>query len=516
MNKIDLYIPKIRQNNILSSLSESEIKELLEFALFHETEENEVIFRENDFGTSIYMIISGTVKICKTTENGAEYEITRLGESEFFGEMSFLDNSVRSANAVSAAKSILISLDEERFKRFSHRYSYAAFRFLKNISIESQKRIRQTNEKLLLNYEALLKTHNELAENRNFLYNVIRSSSEIIIILDANQKILIFNSGAENNLQVAAINAVARTPAPFFCDGDYQNITSELMRGVNIYNRDVYLRCADGRKILTNFSAFTIKNTGQKENTLQALVIIASNITHKKLLERQLLQNEKMIFLGKIISEIVHEIKNPLTVINLAKDCLRQICAALNNGEAEKNLTLIENASANIHATILNTLNFAKVVPAGHNKLDLNSVAANSIEWCRRNTKLKNIDILFNRCNEKVEITGNESQLEQALINILTNAVNSIPPGKNGLIKVSIGLSKTLVFCTIEDNGCGMDEEVVNNIFEPFFTTRQQSGASGLGLSICQAIISQHNGSLNCRSKLNEGSVFIINFNRAA
>lgn len=516
MNKIDIYIPKIRRNNILSNLGESEIKELLEFALFHETEENEVIFRENDFGTSIYMIISGTVKICKTTENGAEYEIIRLGESEFFGEMSFLDNSVRSANAVSAAKSMLISLDEERFKRFSHRYSYAAFRFLKNISIESQKRIRQTNEKLLLNYEALLNTHNELAENRNFLYNVIRSSSEIIIVLDANQKIIIFNSGSEHNLQVAAINAVSKSPSSFFCDGDYQKIITGLIKGVDIYNQDVYLRCPDGRKILTNFSAFTIKNTGKKENTLQAIVIIASNITHKKLLERQLLQNEKMIFLGKIISQIVYEIKNPLGVINIAKDSLLQCFAGTPDGEAKKNLKLIENASASIHATILNTLNFAKVVPAGHIKLDLNAVAANSIEWCRRNTNLKNIGIVFNRCNEKVEITGNDSQLEQVMINIIANAVDSIPQGRDGLIIVSVGLGKSLVFCTIEDNGCGMDEEVVNNIFEPFFTTRQRSGASGLGLSICQAIISQHNGSLNCRSKLNEGSVFIINFNLAA
>jgi len=514
LNKIDLYIPKIRKINILSNLSESEIKELLEFASFHDINENETIFRENDFGTSIYMLISGCVKICKTMENGAEYEITRLNETEFFGEMSFLDNSVRSANAVAVVPSMLISLDEERFKRFSHRYSYAAFRFLKNISLESQKRIRQTNDKLMVNYEALLKTHGELAENRNFLYNVIRSSSEIIIILDINCKILIFNSGAEQNLKASSKSVVSQSAEIFFCEGEYAKIMASLFENKSIYNSDLYLRTLDGQKILTNFSAFVIKSSRTAEPAIQAIVIIASNVTQKKLLERQLMQNEKMIFLGRIISEIVHEIKNPLTVINLAKDSIRH-CNAEANQEIECNLKQIEDSIERIHKTILNTLNFAKVVPSGQEKIDLKAVIANSIELCRHKTKLKNVHLTFECAAKRPEIVGNASQIEQVMINLISNAIHSIPEGRDGLIKVELTAMDSLICCTIEDNGCGMSEELIANIFEPFFTTKSQAGGSGLGLSICEAIISQHNGSINCRSKLGEGSAFTINFSRA-
>lgn len=513
MNKIDLYIPKIRQVTILSNLSEAEIKELLEFASFHDTAPDEVIFREKDYGTSIYMLISGCVKICRQTANGVEYEITRLNEGEFFGEMSFLDNSVRSANAVSVTGSMLISLDEERFKRFSHRYSYAAFRFLKNISLESQKRIRQTNDRLIHNYEALLKTHNELAENRNFLYNVIRSSSEIIIILDASLKVFIFNSGAEQNLKVSAVNAVSRSAELFFADGEYSRIMNTLMaENKSIYNGDVLMRDVDGRKVLTNFSAFVIKR--MPDQCVQAVVMIASNVTQKKLLERQIVQNEKMIFLGKIISEIVRDVKNPLAEISSAREEMLASPAASACLEIQRGLAAIDNAAGKIHNTILNTLNFAKVMPAGKTAIDVKASAASAVELCSRNSRRRDVRIFFEPCAEPAVINGNASQIEQVLVNIITNAVDSIPAGREGLVRVGVSTTDALVACSVQDNGCGMDEELAANIFEPFFSVKPKPGSSGLGLSICQAIIAQHNGSINCRSKIDEGTVFTINFNR--
>ncbi|HOT78200.1 MAG TPA: HAMP domain-containing sensor histidine kinase, partial [Candidatus Wallbacteria bacterium] len=211
---------------------------------------------------------------------------------------------------------------------------------------------------------------------------------------------------------------------------------------------------------------------------------------------------------------LVHEIKNPLTVIKLAKDSIRY-CNAGANQEMECNLKQIEDSTERIHKTILNTLNFAKVVPSGQEKLDLKAVVANSIELCRHKTKLKNIQLTFECASQRAEIVGNASQIEQVMINLISNAIHSIPEGRDGLIKVELGVTDSLICCTIQDNGCGMSEELIANIFEPFFTTKSQSGGSGLGLSICQAIISQHNGSINCRSKLGEGSAFTVNFGRA-
>ncbi|EKD69095.1 MAG: signal transduction histidine kinase sensor [uncultured bacterium] len=160
-------------------------------------------------------------------------------------------------------------------------------------------------------------------------------------------------------------------------------------------------------------------------------------------------------------------------------------------------------------------MNFAKVVPAGKVSIDLKNVISSAVELCRRNIKSRNSQIVYQACQEKAEIIGNASQIEQVLINIITNAVDSIPAEREGLVRVELNVKEALVYCMVKDNGCGMDEELAANIFEPFFTVRSKSGGSGLGLSICQAIIAQHNGSINCRSKTGEGSVFTVNFNRA-
>jgi len=508
MNKIDLYIPGIKKINILNNLSESEIKELLEFASFHDYSEGDVIFREKDYGTSIYMVISGNVKIYKNTENGQDYEIARFNETEFFGEMSFLDNIPRSANAMAAANTLLISLDEERFKRFSHRYSYAAFRFLKNISLESQKRIRQTNEKLLASYEALLKAHNELAENRNFLYNVIRSSSEIIIILDASEKIIIFNSGAERNLNVKSSVVIGQSAAAFFYGDKYKRIFASLYSEGNIYNQDIFLRASDGKKLLTNFSAFLLKSREQK---IQGIVIIASNVTEKKLLERQLMQNEKMIFLGKITSQIVHDIKNPLTIINLAKDCIALKYIGSQGPEFAATLKQIADSADRIQKIILNTLNFAKALPDKHEKINICEIIEKSVELAKINIKNRKIQINFDHMTQPVFINANADQMEQVFVNMISNAIHAIAEDRSGLITIRIFGKDRMINCLIQDNGVGMPEDVLQNIFESFFTTRSDKEGSGLGLSICQAIIAQHNGVITCQSKPNEGTIFTIN-----
>ncbi len=242
--------------------------------------------------------------------------------------------------------------------------------------------------------------------------------------------------------------------------------------------------------------------------------MIASNITQKKLLERQLFQNEKMIFLGKIISEIIHDIKNPLASITSAITGL-QNSQTPGNAQTDKEINDINQAASLIHGVILKTLGLVKVVPAGHNVIDLNAVVARSADWCKNNAKIKNREIIFEKPPEKALISGNEPQLEQVFINLISNALNAVEEKKDGKVKIEIETCGSLISCSIEDNGRGMDEETLNNIFDPSFNTARSGNSSGIGLCICQAILSQHNASINCRSKLNEGSIFTVDFSRA-
>ncbi len=469
-----------------------------------------MIFKENDMGSDIFMIVSGMVKIYKNSEDGKSYEIAHFNATEFFGEMSFLDNIYRSANAVAASYTQLIGLDEENFKRFSTRYSSAAFRFLKNITLENQKRLRLSNEKLVKNYGELLKAHNTLTENRNFLYNVIGNSSEMIIVLDPQEKTVIFNSGAETSLKIKAAELIGKHIEILFYETQYQTIINELSSAKSIHNREIHMRAFDGKKLITNFSAFILNP--QKGNNGDGIVIMAHNVTEKKFLERQIMQNDKMILLGKTVSEIVHDIKNPLTIITLARDCIFFRFEDLHDEEFEKDVNQIDESVARIQKIITNTLDFVKVVPSSQDSINLCAVIQNSITHSKANKKAEIVKIIFDDKLPDINVIGNAAQLEQVFINLITNAIYAIPVSKGGTVKIAMSRKGNRIFIDISDTGSGMNEDVLANIFEPFFTTKPAGEGTGLGLSICQAIISQHKGEICCKSVVDEGTTFTISF----
>ena len=502
----------IKKISILNNLLDNEIHELLEFATLHTFAPGQVVFYENEPGTSVFMVISGVIKIFKNTPDGSSIEIAQINETEFFGEMSFLDGRLRSANAMAAFETYMISIDEDNFKRFSARYANAAFRFLKNITLEIQRRIRQSNEKLAQNYDALLKVHNELSENRNFLYNIIGNSAEIIFVLDAMENVIIFNHGAEDTLKIRIGDILGKRLDFIFIDNQLRELLNEIAINKNIYNRDVYLKTFEGKKILTNMSGFMLSGMRDRKFCVDGIVFIAHNVTEKRMLERQLVQNEKMILLGKIVADIIHNIKNPLTVIALAKDCLSFKAEEHKDEELKKEAREISSAVDKIQNAITNTLSLAKVVPNSKEIVNVCEIIDRAIRNSKNHIKLKKIDIYFKPAVTVGNIFGNAAQLEQVFMNLITNSIHAIPANKNGVISIDLKKNDRTLVIAIKDNGIGMSEDTVSKIFDSFFTTSAEGESTGLGLSVCQAILSQHEAEICCESKPGEGTTFFVNF----
>ena len=273
----DIKIGDIKKIPLLSNFNDTELTNLLEVANIDAYKPGEFIFREGDMGSCILMIIFGAAKICKNSPDGKTYEIAQINENDFFGEMSFLDveNRIRSANAVASGETFILSFSEESFRVFVVRHAHAAFRFLRNIALELQKRLKQSNTKLVKNYDDLLKTHNAVVDSKNFLNSIINRASDIIIILDSAERVTLFNSGAEQNIKVSASLVVGKPIEYIFMDGQYRQLMNELYAGRNIYNSDVYLRTADGRTLLTSFSAFATIGVRDNKKHLENIAIVA-------------------------------------------------------------------------------------------------------------------------------------------------------------------------------------------------------------------------------------------------
>ena len=523
----DIQFQQIKKISIFDNISESDIRRLLEFSSLEKYAADETIFHEKDKGSSLYIVVSGKVKIYRILPDNTSHEITNFTENEFFGEMSFMDNEARSANAISLCETLLINLTSDNFERFSQDNQSAAFRFHKNIISEIQSRLRRTNDRysyhiiwgktmkeaLAKNYEELLQSNIELSESRNFLYNVINNSSEMIIVLNSSEAVVLFNSGASSNLGCQQAEIVNKRINLFFLENHYARILEMLEKDGAVYNFEANMCSSNGKKIIVSLSAFILNQEKNKKSRFgDGIVIMARNITDKKILERQILQNEKMIFLGKKLSEIIHDVRNPMTIIQLSADCLSYMVPQPPAEQVTEHIKKIENSIARIQKIIETTLDFAKVVPTSQEPLDLCLVIDRSISLAKANQK-RDIDIIQNRSEncDACHIIGSASQLEQVFINLITNSMQAIPEGKHGIINIALEMNGTSdINVTIKDNGAGMPSEVIANIFDPFFTTKSSTGGTGLGLSICQAIISQHGGKITCESGPDEGTSFTI------
>jgi two-component system NtrC family sensor kinase len=102
------------------------------------------------------------------------------------------------------------------------------------------------------------------------------------------------------------------------------------------------------------------------------------------------------------------------------------------------------------------------------------------------------------------------SQINQVLLNLISNAAQSIPDDKQGLITIRTNSDDAFVFIEVEDNGQGMSDAILQKIFDPFFTTKDPGKGTGLGLSVSQKIIQDHAGSLTVVSSVGVGSIFKI------
>jgi two-component system NtrC family sensor kinase len=114
-------------------------------------------------------------------------------------------------------------------------------------------------------------------------------------------------------------------------------------------------------------------------------------------------------------------------------------------------------------------------------------------------------------CDAKFEVMASEGQLEQVIVNLVTNASLAIPPGRPGEITIRIGHGEQgMARLDVEDNGTGIAPDLMERIFDPFYSTRDVGKGMGLGLPICHAIVTAHGGTLTATSVAGTGSTFRV------
>jgi two-component system NtrC family sensor kinase len=230
---------------------------------------------------------------------------------------------------------------------------------------------------------------------------------------------------------------------------------------------------------------------------------------------KHLVQAEKMVSLGKLAAVVAHEINNPLAgILTYTKLVYRMAEKGFNGnerlGEAKNYLQIVEGESRRCGAIVKNLLTFARQAPLNPQKNDLNAIVERCLLLVGHQLELQSIDLEKNLVVELPPLYCDASQVQQALLALLMNAVEAMPHGGRLRVSTSFDSTRRAGRVVISDEGPGIPQEILPHVFEPFFTTKEEGKGVGLGLAIAFGIIQQHGGNIEAASTPQKGTTFTV------
>jgi PAS domain S-box-containing protein len=388
----------------------------------------------------------------------------------------------------------------------------------------------------------------ELQKMHIYLQNIIDAMPSVMIAVDAEMRVTLWNEGAARETAVSAAEALGMQLDKVF---DLFQISSQLAANsdklrdhelIRLLNVEVD-KPADGGKKFFDILIYPLSTTG-----LTGSVIHIDNVTERVGLEEMMVRSEKMQSVGSLASGLAHEINNPLAVIlqncqvlsrrfslDLAKN--RETANALGTDMETVGRYLEQRGCRGIVRAITSAgQRAAKIVEniQSFSRRDMGAFTPSSLELMleqilelaasdfdmRKKFNFQKIRIV-REYSEVESVICEPSQIQQVMLTLLKNAAQAMSRDiEDPVLTLRIIPAGDDYACLqVQDNGAGMEAEVYKRIFDPFYTTRETGSGTGLGLSIAYFIVTQnHDGYLGVRTVPGEGSCFdmLLPYNNAA
>lgn len=239
------------------------------------------------------------------------------------------------------------------------------------------------------------------------------------------------------------------------------------------------------------------------------LAVTISDISKRKNAIEELMNAEKLAVTGRLSRTIAHEVRNPLTNINLSLEHLKGQSAE----DQEMYLDIIRRNSERINQLITELLNSSKPAELMLQRFPVNKLLDETLELASDRIRLNEIKLERNYTTQNVDIEVDTDKIKTALLNLIINAIEAMEK-RSGVLKIKTETNRQTCLVTIQDNGSGMDEENMKRLFEPFFSKKNKG--MGLGLTATQNIILAHKGTIDVRSQPGQGTSFVIGFSIAS
>jgi signal transduction histidine kinase len=228
-------------------------------------------------------------------------------------------------------------------------------------------------------------------------------------------------------------------------------------------------------------------------------------------MQRRLGHAERLALSGRVMAEVAHEVGTPLHSIAGHLELLRKDFGPEGpNDEATRRLAIVETQLQRVSGIITGLLDVTRRAPGEPGPVDLERLARDTVELVRPGVASAGVALYVRGESGPATVRGRRDQLQQVILNLLTNAIDATPAG--GRIEVTtraVGDAGE-VEIAVSDTGCGISAEDRKQIFEPFFSTKEPGRGTGLGLFISAEILREHKGRIEVDSDAGRGSTFRV------
>jgi PAS domain S-box-containing protein len=342
--------------------------------------------------------------------------------------------------------------------------------------------------------------------------NLMQASMDGIIVNDMLGNVLIFNNGAAKILGYSPDEVIGKIKVYKF----YPNKTAHEIK------RLIYDPTHGGVGILENYETRILHKDGSpvpvwlsarllhEDSRELGIVGYFRDLRERQRLEAELLRSERLATLGKMVAHISHEIKNPLVTIGGFAGQLGRLPDLPDN--ARRRLTLIYQEVQRLEKFLTDMSTFTRGAPPQKTVGELVPLIREVAELMDSAFKERGVVFRLHTPSPIPPFAFDPGQIRQVLINLFKNALEAMPHG--GELNVTAAVQSDTVILSVVDTGSGIAPEQLGHLFTPFFTTKQ--GGTGLGLTICRGLISQHQGEITITSGLERGTTCTIRLPLAA
>lgn len=527
---------RLRSNKLFEGLSDSHFERLKSFIKIKSFAKDTPLIEEGVHGEMLYLLITGKVKVAKTSDNGTEIILAIRSGGDFFGEMSLLEDAPRSARILAIEECEVGLIPKKDFTQMMLEEPQIATNILKTISA----RLRQTNDQIIESFLEREKNNQKQIERFQALFEFSKAIAADceertlfklapVIIKDQmvcdNVKLFLYDKATE---EVSLIDDRGTLMMYSAVESVYSNLIQiKKTLQINDYTTLDHYRNAEPSSFWKNTVSLLVAPI-LEDRDVRGCIVIKNNksikwpsddeafvstlcsyvaVTLRNInLRKQMLVTEKLSAVGKVSSSILHDFKNLLSVIdNYAKFILK----SKDLKEVKEFVNKIQTSSNLMISMSQEVLFYAQgEVKLNRSEWPLMDIFNTVIQLLDNHLKEKNISLTMN-VPESLNCNFDTDKISRAFYNLLLNACEAVSPPK-GTIVIEANAEGKMFLITISDNGSGIPQQVLPRIFDPFVTTKTHG--TGLGLAIVKNIVEAHGGKIEVQSHQGGETRFIMSF----